>query len=787
MSKTLLNITLVAAAIAVNVIPGAGQAISATIVTAITSAGIAAGVSLGVAAFTKAPRPDNASTAIKLAVPPRFSAYGRGKYFGSYVLYTVSSDGYAVDVWAFHDGRVDAIEGYYLNDEPITLIGGFVQRGQDGRYGDNDTIEVGVNLGAARETPHGAVVARLPGIWTNQHRGDGVVSGYMISKPVKAKNYQEVYATGGPNQTPVAIVIRAQPVYDWRDPSQSLADPLSWRWSENFVLHLAHYQLVRNGKSWAKHFAPTLGFWTAAANDADLQIPLRGVQVTLAATAPAGATSVALSSVPSLSVGYTILIGASDDVSHGEPRVVSAISGNTVSFDLPLSWAHPAGSMVNWQADNGTIAESRYRSCVSHKHTDEHKSVIAALLACGDGWMAPRADGALVVYSGRYIAPTVTVGPDIIAAYGFERGVEDENAVNEIPLSYVSSRHDFNTVDADTWTDESDILSRGQVRSEPLANQVPSHSQARRLAKRRMAQVMAPARGTVTTTSAGAVILGQRYIHLRLAEGEGSAHAFVVYDGPAEITQLSRNLQTGAVSFSWIAADPNIDAWNPETEEGEPAPVGDVVAREPLDPPVITEAVADYNSDSGAGTAGVFLRLMVDGPDRSDLTWFLRTREQGSAIWGEREYSDIDAGSVVSLATEFVVANAMVEVEAAYGVGDGRISPWSSPTTVVNTSTENLPPAQASELQATGGAGRIIVDWRNPTSASFSYARLYRGRNTTFGDAVLVGGDRPGALGEFQSVTDEPLAPGRYYYWIRTFNAGGSGGAPLGPVDALAT
>src|SRR3546814_12086276 len=55
--------------------------------------------------------------------------------------------------------------------------------------------------------------------------------------------------------------------------------------------------------------------------------------------------------------------------------------------------------------------EERYRSPVAHNHTDQHANVIAALLSTFDGWIAPRADGALVVYAGKYYAPTVSIGP----------------------------------------------------------------------------------------------------------------------------------------------------------------------------------------------------------------------------------------------------------------------------------------------------------------------------------------------------------------------------------------
>lgn len=640
MSKTLgsiLTIASTAALIASGVGAAAGLALFGTTAgisvagvglntLLLASSALAAVGSLSTSLGTKAPKAETTSTALKTERPPRFSGYGRYKTFGAYCLYETATDGTAVDVWAFHEGRIDAIEGWYLGDKPVTVLpSGFVQEGDDGAYG-SEVIQIGANLGADTETAHAPVIAKLPGIWTANHRGDGVATGYMLSKPVKAKDYQEVYPSGGPNQTPLALVIRAQPVFDWRDPAQDLDDPATWQWSENAVLHLAHYQLVRNAKTWDRHFAPTLAYWTAAADDADLAMDLR--------------------------------------------------DGST---------------------------EPRYRSCVSHRHAgdgSEHKAVIAAILSCFDGWMAPRQDGALVVYSGRYYEPTVSIGPDQIVSYSVEDGIEDENALNQIGVTYVSSAHDFNTVDTDPWTDEDDILARGAVRSDDLANQVPSYAQARRLAKRKKTQVMAAKRGSFTTLASGAAVLNERYIALLLAEGQDTEDEFVAYDGPAEIIALSRNLQTGAVTASWIAADPNIDAWNPATEEGDPAPVGDRVAREPLETPVIVSAAADYSAvgqnpegeddagepvDGGVST-GARVLIAATGPDRADLTWYARWRVGTSGSWNEREYADSDPGPGVSFLTEFVPLASNINVQVAYVAGDGRQSPWST-SAVVDTTT----------------------------------------------------------------------------------------------------
>ena len=594
LAKTVLQVVAVVAAF----VPG-GQPVAAL-----------AAITLAVLYKPKAPKPEQTERAIKVPVPPRVSAYGRVKLFGSYVLFVTNDSGYAVDVWAFHEGRVDGIERYYLGDKQVALnASSFVVEDADGAYGSGDTIRIGARLGLQTETAFSEVIARLPQIWTAQHRGDGVVTACMISKPVKAANFSKIYPQGGPDATPLALVLRAQCVFDWRDPTQSVADPASWKWSENAALHVAHYYLVRAGKDWETHFVPTLAYWTAFADDCDVPMPLK-----------AGGT------------------------------------------------------------------EPRYRSCVSHKHTDPHKAVLGNLLACCDGFVAPRADGALMAFSGRYTPPTVSIGPDVIVNYSWDEGVVDEDAINEVTITYLSSAHDFNTVDAQAWQDEDAIEAAGEVKSTLLDNQVPSHAQARRLAKRLLSKTMALHRGSVTTNRHGRVVRGQRFINLHIEEAGA-----VFFSGPAEITRLTRNLSTGGVTFTWIAADPNVDSWNPATEEGEPAPVGNRVAAEPLEAPTIISATANFstvgqNPDSedeagepieGTVSTGARILIASTGPVRDDLTWYGRWRVGTSGSWNEREYPDADPGPGVSFLTEFVPLAADLNVQTAYSTGDGRLSPWS--------------------------------------------------------------------------------------------------------------
>ncbi len=595
--KDLGRLSLQIVAIGANFIPG-GQPIAA-----------AAALALAVLYKPKGPKPEQQERSIKTSLPPRVSAYGLVRLYGAYILYVTNHDGFAVDVWAFHDGRLDFIERIYLGDKQVTLNGsGFVLPQADGEFGDGDTIKIGTRLGLPTETAFSEVIARLPGIWTSNHRGDGVATGCAISKPVKAKNYNSVYPTGGPDANVMSIVARTQRVFDWRDETQDAYDPTTWKYSDNAALCIAHYYLTRANKDWDTHFAPTLSYWTDFADDCDVPMPLKG---------------------------------------------------------------------------GGT--EPRYRVALAHKHTDAHKVTIGNLLACCDGMVTPRADGALIPWSGRYVEPDPDdlIGPDEIVNWSLDDGIVDEDQINVVDLTYLSSEHDYTIVDTTAWRDEDSISEMGEEKHTPLENSVPSHAQARRLAKRLVDKAMAPRRGTIATNEKGRKIRGKRFIPLHIEEA-GS----IFYSGPAEIVRIRRT-QTG-VQFDWVRANPNIDAWNPTTEEGDPAPVGTTPAVVPLDAPTIDTAAYVYSYDSGSNSTGARISLSLTGPDRDDLTWFARWRVLGDVSWNAQEYNDTAAGSSVEIMTGFVPTDADVEVEVAYQVGDGRLSPWSDSTTINTTSTVML-------------------------------------------------------------------------------------------------
>lgn len=321
-------------------------------------------------------------------------------------------------------------------------------------------------------------------------------------------------------------------------------------------------------------------------------------------------------------------------------------------------------------AGGGT--EPRYRGCVAWDSSKMPGDVVNEMLACFDGWTAQDAHGRQIVFAGKVTEPTFSIGPDQIISSSRQFFVPDEDYNNELIVQYVSEQHDWNVVEGQAWRDEADISKRGRINSDGFAPQTPSFPQNRRLAKRRQARQNAQQRGRISTTLSGRDVLQHRYI--QLVDVEAGA---TFYSGWAEIVGGERNYETGGAVFGWVAADPNVDLWNAATEEGAPAPEGMRVPQAPLPAPVINSATPAFES------YGVNIALDVEPPEREDLTWYSRFRVQGASVWGaELTYADVDPGPPVALVIGPVPANEMVEVQVAYGVGDGRVSDWSTTATV---------------------------------------------------------------------------------------------------------
>jgi len=178
---------------------------------------------------------------------------------------------FAYNVLALHDGQVDGFEQFYLNDDRVTVSGGFVQTGTDGRYGRSaDLVRMDTRVGLPTETRYSQITDTT--IWPTNARGDGVASLMMIAK----SSSQEFYLRDFPNGLPLpSVVTRMQLCYDARLGTRD--NPLAWVWTQNPVWQLLDYMTNAQtgmGLDYAQYFAPQIASWITAADVCDEAVPL---------------------------------------------------------------------------------------------------------------------------------------------------------------------------------------------------------------------------------------------------------------------------------------------------------------------------------------------------------------------------------------------------------------------------------------------------------------------------------------------------------------------------------
>ena len=712
-------------AVAVGVTGAAASAVMTAAYVGVIGATIG-GVGLGAASLFTAPptpKPQAIGFPVRQSTPARRSGYGRCKLSGAYMLFAIAPDGTSTDVLALHDGLIDGYEFFYLNDDRVTTSGGWVvcPGNPDGRYDCktdtmvSDKLQILTTIGAATNTAITSVASSaMPAGWDSSHRGDGIATLALGCRTPKLTYYDTIYPNGLPMP---AAVARLSPVFDFRDEAQLQADPTTWAWKCNPFLQLADYLTHPErgmGLSYARRIAPALAAWQAAADDCDSPEAVIHQSGLILRKAAAGSHTIELSNTRGLAAGIEINVGTA--IATLETATVDSVSGDTVTLTAGLTSDHSAFQFCSWASDGDSPpTEPRYESHGVFEHISAPSDVVGSILSTCDGWIGQRGDGALIPYSGRFVTPTVSLGPDAIVAYTLQRFVEDESATNSLVVKFTSPDHDYSSVETDPWRDEDDIAARGVERPKDLTlDWVQSYSQARRLAKRRLARELATARGSITTNLLGMDALGERYIHLRLEEEEG----LVLFDGPVEIQSGAQlDLNTLQLTFPWIAADPNVDQWAPEIEEGNPPTSGDWTALEPLVRPVISAVAVDYASVA-SGSGGVRLQVAIADLDRDDLTFALRWRQPGG-FWSEQEFRDVDDTAGVVLTTGFVPADADVDVEAAYATGDGRASGWSS-TFSTTTATDSTPPDTLTGL-AVGSWDAALALVCNPVPRARQY------------------------------------------------------------------
>jgi len=309
-------------------------------------------------------------------------------------------------------------------------------------------------------------------------------------------------------------------------------------------------------------------------------------------------------------------------------------------------------------------SEPRYQSSGSWNSETEPAAVLDGIMAACDGWYSFNGDGTLSIKVGKYREPAVTLPQRHILAFSIDNGVEDESSVNTLQWNFTDPENKYKSSPGLAWRDETAILESGRTRSQTIdLTWVQSHSQGRRLMKRKIAQINPRRKGTVTTTLYGIVALGERWVRIQDDRHPDLADTIV------QIGKVVIDISAARLTFEWISVNTNeIDAWDPDSEEGLQPTTGD-------DNPGDLLPVPQHLAGSAVGGT---ITLTFDDPGRADLTYVTRYRI-GAGSWVQTSSGSASSnGTTVTLVISGFSTGQTYELEVATQRSAGVLSDWSS-------------------------------------------------------------------------------------------------------------
>lgn len=426
--------------------------------------------------------------------------------------------------------------------------------------------------------------------------------------------------------------------------------------------------------------------------------------------------------------------------------------------------------------------EKRYESAGWYTFDTKPESVIGSILSSCDGWLAENGDGTLAIQVGVYREPDeqAVLKAKHILAFGVNYGVTDEERVNEIAISFTSPEHRYKDTQLQPWRDEDDISESGVTRSQAISyGWVQSHPQARRLAKRTMARLKPTMRGTIVTTLYGLAVLGKRWVRLQYPTVSGLEDAIV------EIQEVRNiDLMAGRITFEWVKVDPEaIDAWSPETEEGDPPPVPELMSAGAIPAPQSVSAQIE------SGSLLVEFDNLGSGVANPDLyNYRVRYRVTGQTAWTTTSVldgEDIGSGRM-RINAGVVPETTALQVQVQTVAPSGASSDW-APEAPFEINTGGGVPGTPLNLQASEDGGEVTITWTNPNSPTVAWAMVYQGPMAPPNPpaTVPITTEIYSAPNQQMTVKYTPGASGTYNYWVTVANASGEESSPAGPAEVI--
>ncbi len=368
-------------------------------------------------------------------------------------------------------------------------------------------------------------------------------------------------------------------------------------------------------------------------------------------------------------------------------------------------------------ASGGT--EKRY-TCSGYD-TTEHgpKSATNAILATMDGWMCTRGDGAVLVVAGKYREKYCASLTDAdVVGYVNQRDVLFDEEINRFTPKFNYPATDYSTTDTDFFEDTAAQLRAGRpLPEEGHYDWCTQWRQARRLGKRDWTRIQQKSRGSIYANLTGINAACAPWIRLETPVMIPALNGKVISNRKATINLMKGGYQVDFVKMPDNPAD--IDAWDPDADEGSAPPVPIKPVSEGLPVPTIDSIAVVSHGGS------VNLRVSLIDPNRSDVIPTIRYRISGGN-WIDQNFKGAAASAgLIVLNTNPVPGDQNLEVQAAFIGSNGKTGTYSASQFVTSTVDTTAPQALLT-FSTTDGSGQFVANVGTANDGHLVSVAIYR-------------------------------------------------------------
>lgn len=341
--------------------------------------------------------------------------------------------------------------------------------------------------------------------------------------------------------------------------------------------------------------------------------------------------------------------------------------------------------------------EDRYRLWGSYSLNERPGDVLGRMLVSCDGRIVPTPDGGVTVDIGTWAEPTVTLDAATIVGFtDLSRGRDIMTSANIIRATYMSPVHDYQSTDAQEWSDDTDISARGEIAADMSFDMAPSHGQCKRLMK--LAAYRANPRwiGTFQCNLKGLAAYGKRFVRI--------TYPLFSIDEVFEVTDFRFDIGDGGtltgVTLQVQSMPGDAYDWNYLTEEGT-APLYETTE---VDDTIPVPTGLDFFGDTiNVGGTLVTVGVMTFDAAPAGLSVEIRYKRTADVTWLVAAVNDTETAAQTGALSD----GEEYEAQARHVTVTGRAGEWTDSETYTPIYDE-VAPQDLVAFSVTGGPGPFL-------------------------------------------------------------------------------